>query len=364
MTPTTIERLSPTPVGTRRPSRHHIRRSALRLAVLVGITVVLSSSAFASTVPSPKITATQVTFNVPAGRGSTFTLELWSDGTLLGSAHGTSGVLTVAVPVTAFCRVQGDVYLTLQADVFIGPPGGHGSFYSGARATLPGCATLAGNIYLCSASGAQTTTEVAGGTLAATGPKHVPSQSSPLSPVRVPPGTYAMSAAAPAGYSFVACGGSATVGSGGTTASQPVVAPTGVGNFYVTATVPPGGGGGAGGGAGGAGGGAGGAGGGAGGAGGGAGGAGSGSGAVAQTSAQTIRPPALAAGGSTGSDLTAAPVAATAVGSSALAFTGMDPEPLLLAGLTALALGTLSLAVSRLRRRPAVVLHPTSRRRP
>jgi hypothetical protein len=62
--------------------------------------------------------------------------------------------------------------------------------------------------------------------------------------------------------------------------------------------------------------------------------------------------------------LTSAPVAATAVGSSALAFTGMDPAPLLLTGLVALALGTLTLAVARLRRRPAVVHHTITRRRP
>jgi hypothetical protein len=334
-------------------------RSAIRLAILVGITVALSTAAFASTVPSPKITATQVTFKVPVDRGSTFTLELWSNGTLLGSTHGTSGVLTVAVPVSAFCRVQADVYLTLQADVYVGPPGGHGTFYSGARATLPGCATLAGNIYLCSASGAQTTTEVAGGTLAATGPQHLPSQPSPVAPVRVPPGTYSMSAAVPPGYVFVGCGGSATVGSSGATASQPVVVPqgtagpptgvldpsppmipagtlgAGVGNFYVIALVPVGGGGGA-----------------------------AGSGAASQTDAPSGPQPALAAGHSPGSDTAALRPPSTAVGSSALAFTGMDAEPLLLAGLLALALGTLALIASRLRRRPMVAPTTTSRRRP
>ena len=318
-------------------------RSALRLAALVAITVAFSTAASASTVPSPQITATQVTFKVPLDRGSTFTLELWSDGTLLGSTHGTAGVLTVAVPITAFCRVQGDVYLTLQADVYVGPPDGHGTFYSGARATLPGCATLAGTIYLCSTSGAQTTTEVAGGTLTAAGPEHLPSQPSPVAPVRVPPGTYAMSAGAPPGYLFVTCGGPATVGSGGATASESLVVPAippaslgaGVATFYVTATAPSGAGGGA-----------------------------AGSGAASQTGAPTAPQPVLASGRSPGSAVAALRQPATAVGSSALAFTGIDAEPLLLAGFIALALGTLAMAASRVRRRPAVVHHTTSRRRP
>jgi hypothetical protein len=99
--------------------------------------------------------------------------------------------------------------------------------------------SIAGHIYLCNA-GSQTTTEIAGGTLSATGPTTVSTVSNPLAPTTVPTGTYTMSATAPSGYNFVTCGDATTIGSPPTTANQPVVVPlngTGVGIFYVSPPV-------------------------------------------------------------------------------------------------------------------------------
>jgi hypothetical protein len=94
---------------------------------------------------------------------------------------------------------------------------------------IPTVQTIAGHIYLCN-SGTQTTTEVAGGTLGATGPQTVSTQPNPLGPVSVAAGTYTMTEANPAGFQLAgACGTlsptqSVTVPSGG----------AGVGIFYVT----------------------------------------------------------------------------------------------------------------------------------
>ena len=211
------------------------------MALLLGITgavVALATPALANSPVTPKISATQTTFAIPSGSAGTWTLRLWSHGTLEGTASGTSGTLTVPVPSTSDC--------TFQADVTVLPPGGQRYYYSGTRATVPGCgpvSTLAGHIYLCSAAGAPTTSEVAGGTLAATGPQAVTSQPNPLSPLTVQPGSYSMTAASPSGYVLVTCGGSATIGSNGTSASEPVVVPSGgngVGTFYVVVAAPTG----------------------------------------------------------------------------------------------------------------------------
>jgi uncharacterized repeat protein (TIGR01451 family) len=96
---------------------------------------------------------------------------------------------------------------------------------------------LTGEIYLCQ-GGAQTTTLVPGGNLSATGPQTVsPSGASTLNAAKVLVGDYTMSAVAPSGYNFTACGGTAAVGNPPTTASQSVTVPsggTGNGVFYVT----------------------------------------------------------------------------------------------------------------------------------
>ncbi len=258
---------------------------------------------------------------------STWTLRLWSHGTLEGTANGTSGTLTVAVPSTNDC--------TFQADVTVLPPGGQRYYYSGTRATVPGCgpvSTIAGHIYLCNAAGAPTTSEVAGGTLAATGPQAVTSQPNPMAPLTVPPGSYSMTAASPSGYVLVTCGGSATIGSNGTSASEPVVVPSGgngVGIFYVVVAAP----------------------------------TGSLGGGSGPGSSSGNGPPTSP--GSSGGTTTAAKVSTpTKVSSTELALTGMNMLPLLLVGLMALALGAVAMWVTRLRRRPPVALATNSRRRP
>jgi hypothetical protein len=256
-------------------------------------------------------------------------LRLWSHGTLEGSAKGTSGMLTVAVPVTSDCFFQADVSVT--------PVGGQPFFYSGARATVPGCgpvSTIAGDIFLCSAAGAPTTNEVIGGFVAATGPQSVASQLNPLTPTAVPSGTYSMTATAPPGYVFVGCGGSATVGSGGVSATESVtVSPhgTGMGGFYVTVAVPSGS-------------------------------LGGGSGPSGSTSPGGPTSP----GGSLsplGTVDHAARPQATPVSGSHLAFTGMNAAPLLLTGLVLLALGALATGAARIRRRTVVVARNSPPRR-
>jgi hypothetical protein len=108
--------------------------------------------------------------------------------------------------------------------------------------TLSGCTpptqTIAGHIYDCRA-GTATTTEVPGGTLGATGPQSVPTQSNPLGPTGVAAGTYTMTASSPAGYQLVNCNGVSN------SPTQSVVVPSGgagVGIFYVSrvATCPQG----------------------------------------------------------------------------------------------------------------------------
>jgi len=200
-------------------SRRRAGRLARRVAVLVigtGAAVAFSAPAFATAPRGPKISATQATFAVPTSSTSTWTIRLWSHGTLEGSDTGTSGTLTVVVPVTSDCKFQADVSETL--------PGGQGFFYSGTRATVLGCGplpTIAGDIYLCPAAGA-TTTEVAGGMLGVTGPQTLTPQSNPMAPTPVLSGNYTMTASSPSGYMFVACGGSSSVAANGSSATEVV----------------------------------------------------------------------------------------------------------------------------------------------
>ncbi len=281
--------------------------------------LALSAPAFASLPKPPTINATQTTFTIPSPSTSTWTLRLWSHGTLEGSANATSGMLTVAVPATSDCAFQ--------ADVSVLPVGGVRFYYSGARATVPGCGpvhqSIAGDIFLCSAAGAQTTTEQTGGTLAATGPQTVASQANPLAPTQVPSGSYTMTATPPSGFELVACGGAATVETSGNTASEPVTVPAGgagVGAFYVVAQAPAGslsGGSGP------------------------PGGLGSGSGSPTSP-------------GTSGPGTSTAPHKSTPavvkVSSPKLAFTGLNVGPLVLIGILALVLGSLATVTSRRRR--------------
>ncbi len=106
-----------------------------------------------------------------------------------------------------------------------------GSWSGTASVTPPQSGqTIAGHIYLCS-NGSQTSTEVPGGTLSATGPQTIPAQPNPLNPTPVAAGTYTMAATSPSGYQLVACGSTPA------SPTQTVVVPTngaGVGIFYVS----------------------------------------------------------------------------------------------------------------------------------
>ena len=278
----------------------------LTLSVTVGIALALP--AHAST-PRPVITKTQATFTIPVSNGDSWRLRLWSSGTLEGVDIATAGTLTVPVPATADCAFQ--------ADISVAQPGSktYYYYYPGTRATVPGCgpvSTIAGHIYACGATGVQTTTEIPGGTLAATGPQTLASQPNPLSATPVLAGSYTMMAGAPSGFVFVACGGSATVGSSGSTASESVVVPSGgsaAGVFYAVAVSTAAGGG-------------------------------------------SNPPPSAANPTPVGTIPSIQPAAATKASSSALAFTGMNTGPLLFVGIVLLALGTLAMRVSRRRRFP------------
>jgi hypothetical protein len=325
-------------IRTRPKKQDKTARIVRRLAVLLigaGAACGLSAPAFASTPRPPKLSVTEATFSIPTGSASTWTLRLWSHGSLEASDAGTSGILTVTVPATSDC--------VFQADVSVTAPGGNPYYYSGSRATMPGCGplpTLAGDIYLCSATGA-TTTQVIGGTLTAAGPQTLAVQPNPMASTPVLSGDYTMTAAAPAGYLFVVCGGSAVVASNGSSATEAVpvsIGDTGsesggpgVGVFYVTSTAlpvradggisaPP---------------------------------------VSAATNAQTSPTPSLA---TTAVSLASrsAPVSLTAVGSSGLALTGMNTKPLLFLGLVALILGGLCTVASRVRRNRTVTCRPSS----
>jgi hypothetical protein len=98
--------------------------------------------------------------------------------------------------------------------------------------------TIAGHIYLCNNAN-PTTTEVSGGSLAASGPSPVSATPNPLAPTDVGAGGYTMTATAPPGYGLVVCTGSSTPSASGTTATEAVTVPSGgagVGIFYVVAS--------------------------------------------------------------------------------------------------------------------------------
>ena len=110
---------------------------------------------------------------------------------------------------------------------------GVGIFY-----VVPVSQTIAGHIYLC-VNGAPTTTEQSGGTLAASGPTTLSATPNPLAPTQVNAGGYTVTATAPPGYTLVACTGSSTPNSSGSTATESVTVPSGgagVGIFYVVTT--------------------------------------------------------------------------------------------------------------------------------
>jgi len=106
-------------------------RVAHRLLVCAALTTVavvgLASPSFAAIKPSPHIFSHATSFAIPpkSPAGTTWTLELWQHGKLLGCESGATGVLRVSVPSS----VQG----TVQADVYR-----NGKWYSGQRIALSG----------------------------------------------------------------------------------------------------------------------------------------------------------------------------------------------------------------------------------
>jgi len=314
-------------IAYRVPARARRRTPAFPLALVLmgttGFALSIPATASAASFGHPNITAAEATFKIPMAEAATWTLNLWSHGTLEGSATGTSGMLTIIVPITSDCAFQADVRATT--------PPAHPFYFAGIRATVPGCGTrtpvhrIAGHIYLCTA-GSPTTTEESGGTLAATGPMVVTTQPNPVIPATVTVGSYSMSADSPDGFTFVLCGGTATIGAGGQTASETVAVPiggTGVGLFYVTG--PPVA----------------------------AGGTGPPVAAGGVTNGSNPGAPATVAAGSsvvTGTPAQTTDAAATPVAGSQLAFTGMDAAPPALTGLLMIALGSLLIIFSRARR--------------
>jgi hypothetical protein len=292
------------------------------------LSLVFAAPAWAaSTYARPTINATRSTFAIPAGSTATWTLRLWSHGTLDGSDSGRSGVLSVAVPRTSDCEFQADVTST--------PVGGTAFFYSGWRTTMANCGapvqTITGHIYLCDVTGSPTTIEVPGGTLEANGPQTLASQANPVTTISVADGLYTMTADPPNGFLLVACGGSASISSNGLSASQSVPVPSGgagSGVFYVSAPPAAGGGGTAG---------------------------SPGSGGPADTA--PVNGATSSSGSKTGSTV-GGPTAparvvssrATPVAGSALAFTGLNVGPPLLLGLMLLALGLLMIVISQRQR--------------
>jgi hypothetical protein len=306
-------------------------RLLLAVGAGIGLSILFPSSALAGAPRAkPTISPTKSTFHIPAGTDSLWRLRLWSEGTLEGSTTGTSGVLIVIVPHTETCSFQADVTTTPAEGDSSTLAEGDWSFYSGMRATLTSCGvapptqTIAGDIFLCTADGSPTTTEVTGGTLAASGPQMVTSQANPLAPTSVADGGYTMTAVAPDGYDLVVCGGTATIGADGQTGSEPVTVPsggTGVGLFYVATPTDQ------------------------------AGGSPSPQTPVpgVTSSSNTPADPAspvpveIASGDSP-------PVAPLPTAGSQLAFTGMDPIIPLLIGLLLLAIGSLLITLSDMRR--------------
>ena len=123
------------------------------------------------------------------------------------------------------------------------PNGRTASDTSSSTVSTPGphivpAQTIAGSILLCDTSGNRTTTQVNGGSLQAlSGGTGVVGSANQLPPASVPAGTYTLAASAPPGYQFLACGVTGVNIASPTSASQPVVVPSGgaaAGVFYVS----------------------------------------------------------------------------------------------------------------------------------
>jgi hypothetical protein len=116
-----------------------MRRWAFLLAIpaLVAGSILASAGvASAGTHAPPVITATQVTFTIPASPAGVWQMTLNTKNTTpsqrLGRTTGTSGTLTLPVPQTATCDFQVDVKVQVNGT-------GPFRFYSGVVAVVPGC---------------------------------------------------------------------------------------------------------------------------------------------------------------------------------------------------------------------------------
>jgi hypothetical protein len=113
-----------------------MRRLALSLAAVVVVGSVLGTASVAlAAKEQPTITATQVTFAIPASPTGVWRMTLTTyppPPQVLGRTTGTSGTLTITVPQSSTCSFQADVSVQVN---------GTGPFvrYNSAKAVVPGC---------------------------------------------------------------------------------------------------------------------------------------------------------------------------------------------------------------------------------
>jgi uncharacterized repeat protein (TIGR01451 family) len=189
---------------------------------------VVHGSSRSATLPYLSTTLTQ---KLPAGESGVVTLSTngkWADG-FNASDSGTADLSTLHCGGTTTNQGVGippvvPPAVTLPATV------------------LPSMSiqSIAGHIYLCNNS-SRTTSEVSGGTLAASGPQTLGSSPNPLKTIPVGAGDYTMTATTPADFVLVTCGGTSTPSSSGNSANEAVAVPAGgigVGTFYVSKIAP------------------------------------------------------------------------------------------------------------------------------
>jgi len=174
---------------------------------------------------------TQVTGGLSTLSATTFTVAATSN-----PNKPSTAVITQTLPAGFTPTALGITITSRWSDTTIVTDTGAASI-ADLNCAAPPTQTLAGHIYLCQ-DGNPTTTEETGGTVGATGPQTVPTQGNPLTPINVDAGGYTMTATPPPNYTLVACGGTSTPNSDGTSATESVTVPSGgagVGIFYVTA---------------------------------------------------------------------------------------------------------------------------------
>jgi hypothetical protein len=154
-----------------------MRRSAAMGIVVGGLAFTMTA---ASASHKPSITPTMATFTIPAGPQATWTLNLWSQGVRLGTATGSTGVLTVPVPSGTNCRFQADAR---RNDLF----------FAGAVATFATCGPPPTTTTTTTSTSTTTTTTTTTTPATTTSTIPAPPGTAPSSP---PPATASASAAA------------------------------------------------------------------------------------------------------------------------------------------------------------------------